>query len=217
MSTTPASSGAASTRVPAPSRRVKTWGRVTVSTSASDGTFQESTSGDGMGNLLRSMQSTKLLTTEDEKTLTIRVQNFLKLEQKYEAFKAKCVLEMGVGASPSISDFAASFGSHVNPRVVEDMYEEGKFCKQAMVRVNLRLVISIAKKHTNRGVPLQVLPSSHLATLRSIYCLLCTIPILIVVMPAFVQLWWHRKKLAGADWMIVKHSFQQPVARVYVV
>lgn len=71
----------------------------------------------------------------------------MKLEKIRESYKEKN------GREPTLSQWAKAAG--IELKAFERRLQVGRYSKQKMVRSNLRLVISVAKKYRNRGVSLE--------------------------------------------------------------
>ncbi|XP_059072724.1 uncharacterized protein LOC131051246 isoform X2 [Cryptomeria japonica] len=89
----------------------------------------------------------KLLTAKEEVELSQGVQDLMKLEKIRESYKEKN------GREPTLSQWAKAAG--IELKAFERRLQVGRYSKQKMVRSNLRLVISVAKKYRNRGVSLE--------------------------------------------------------------
>lgn len=57
------------------------------------------------------------------------------------------------GGKPTIAQWAAAAG--VDQRTLRKRLSYGRFCKDKMIKSNIRLVISIAKNYQNAGLSLQ--------------------------------------------------------------
>ncbi|GJP67319.1 hypothetical protein CLOP_g24150 [Closterium sp. NIES-67] len=91
----------------------------------------------------------KLLSVQEEIDLSKGVQALLKLERVREALEEK------LQRAPTRAEWAEAAGlaaAEVQARVAW-----GKECKQRMIASNMRLVISVAKKYTTRGLSLEEL------------------------------------------------------------
>lgn len=89
----------------------------------------------------------KLLTAKEEVELSQGVQDLMKLEKIRESYKEKNERE------PTLSQWAKAAG--IELKAFERRLQVGRYSKQKMVRSNLRLVISVARKYQNRGVSLE--------------------------------------------------------------
>ncbi len=106
----------------------------------------EISSGDTVGLYLREMARVPLLTTEEEVDLAIR-------------------MEAGLEAEQNLQDEPGS------PRAAEWTYlmEDGMAARDHIIRANTRLVVSIAKKYMNRGVPfLDLIQEGNLGLMKAV-------------------------------------------------
>ena len=104
--------------------------------------------------ILQTISRNKLLNANQEKELAEKVQRLLKLLAMEEEIKEE---KGGEGSVVSTKEWAAKAGVSVT-----HLQEELELCKDAkehMMASNQRLVVSIAKKYTNRGMPLADLVS----------------------------------------------------------
>jgi len=139
--------------------RGRAWGRtaavVKAANSASPGSVAAPAAAAVTGNFhVEGMGAVKLLTADEEKMLMGRVQTFLKLDRRFEAFRAAAVA--AGGREPGLAEFAATFGGRVDASQMEELFSEGHHCKQAMVEANFRLVVSIARNYDNKGLEMKV-------------------------------------------------------------
>jgi len=100
---------------------------------------------DTVGLFLKEMARYPLLSAEEEVILSRQVQEgayLQKIEEKLldESGKMPTVQEMSAASGLPVSEISAQL-------------EKSQMAKQKMVRSNLRLVVSIAKRYVNRGVP----------------------------------------------------------------
>ncbi|KAK4782182.1 hypothetical protein SAY86_016284 [Trapa natans] len=97
---------------------------------------------------LRGTTSTsKLLTASEELELSAGIQDLLKLEGLQEDIRERC------GGQPTFAQWAAAAG--VDQKTLRHRLNYGKFCKDRMIKSNIRLVISIAKNYQGAGMNLQ--------------------------------------------------------------
>ncbi|KAG1354977.1 RNA polymerase sigma factor sigB [Cocos nucifera] len=97
---------------------------------------------------LRSKTSTsKLLTAAEELELSKGIQDLLKLERLREDLAERH------GGQPTFAQWAAAAG--VDQRTLRKRLNYGRFCKDKMIKSNIRLVISIAKNYQGAGMNLQ--------------------------------------------------------------
>ncbi|WP_353929753.1 RpoD/SigA family RNA polymerase sigma factor [Okeanomitos corallinicola TIOX110] len=100
---------------------------------------------DAVGAFFKEMARYPLLKAEEEVELARRVK-FLEDVKDLQAS-----LEAELGNTPSKSELAARFD--LTEKQLESRLYQGRVAKRKMIRSNLRLVVSIAKRYLNRGVP----------------------------------------------------------------
>jgi RNA polymerase primary sigma factor len=109
---------------------------------------QTSVMGDSVHTYLKSIGRTSLLTAEQEVDLAKRIEAGLFAEHK---------LETETGLSASLR------------RDLEDVAEDGRRAKAHMLEANLRLVVSVAKKYSDRGLSLlDVVQEGNLGLIRAV-------------------------------------------------
>ncbi|HTW02498.1 MAG TPA: RNA polymerase sigma factor [Streptosporangiaceae bacterium] len=109
---------------------------------------QTSVMGDSVHTYLKSIGRTSLLTAEQEVDLAKRIEAGLYAEHKLET-------ESGLS-----DDFR---------RDLEDVAEDGRRAKAHMLEANLRLVVSVAKKYSDRGLSLlDVVQEGNLGLIRAV-------------------------------------------------
>ncbi|OIV97532.1 hypothetical protein TanjilG_12289 [Lupinus angustifolius] len=97
---------------------------------------------------LRATTSTsRLLTPSEEIELSEGIQDLLKLEKLQEDLTERC------GSQPTFAQWAAVAG--VDQKTLRKRLNYGMFCKDKMIKSNIRLVISIAKGYQGAGMNLQ--------------------------------------------------------------
>ena len=101
---------------------------------------------DNIGAFFKEMARYPLLTAEEEITLANDVKSMLKVEKKRQQLTEQN------SEKPSLVELTAAMGLE-SPRQLELLLYRGKVAKRKMIRSNLRLVVSIAKRYLNRGVP----------------------------------------------------------------
>ncbi|MEV5742770.1 sigma-70 family RNA polymerase sigma factor [Microbispora rosea] len=108
--------------------------------------------GDSVHTYLKSIGRRTLLTAAQEVELAKRIEAGL-----YAEYKLETVLESG---------------EHLPPHVREDLewvIEDGRRAKDHMLEANLRLVVSVAKKYTDRGMALlDVVQEGNLGLIRAV-------------------------------------------------
>ena len=101
---------------------------------------------DNIGAFFKEMARYPLLTAEEEITLA----NDVKLLLRVETTRKKLTEEKQ--QKPTKADLSVAMGLE-SERQLELLLYRGKVAKRKMIRSNLRLVVSIAKRYLNRGVP----------------------------------------------------------------
>jgi RNA polymerase primary sigma factor/RNA polymerase nonessential primary-like sigma factor len=107
---------------------------------------------DLLGQYLDRIAATPLLTAEDEVRLARRI-------------------ETGVRAREELERADAGETALAPPRrgELEEAVRDGQAAKDHMVRANLRLVVSVAKRHAHRGLPLlDVIQEGNLGLIRAV-------------------------------------------------
>ena len=101
---------------------------------------------DNIGAFFKEMARYPLLTAEEEITLANDVKQMLVVEAtRKKLFKLN-------QQQPSNDELLAELNLE-SPKQLELLLYHGKVAKRKMIRSNLRLVVSIAKRYLNRGVP----------------------------------------------------------------
>lgn len=100
---------------------------------------------DTVGLFLKEMARYPLLNAEEEVILSRQVQEGVDLQKISEKIIAN------TGKSPTLSELACASGLRESEIGIK--LKQSQIAKQKMVRSNLRLVVSIAKRYVNRGVP----------------------------------------------------------------
>ncbi|MDJ0651305.1 MAG: RNA polymerase sigma factor, RpoD/SigA family [Xenococcaceae cyanobacterium MO_188.B19] len=101
---------------------------------------------DNIGAFFKEMARYPLLKSDEEVTLA----NEVRLMVEAEEIRQK--LAESLERQPNKQEWAAAMGLE-NARQLEQFLYKGKVAKRKMIRSNLRLVVSIAKRYLNRGVP----------------------------------------------------------------
>src|SRR5271166_5776470 len=109
--------------------------------------------GDSVHTYLKSIGRTSLLTAEQEVDLAKRIEAGLFAEHKLETLG----LDSGVGLDENFR------------RDLEMVAEDGRRAKAHMLEANLRLVVSVAKKYSDRGLSLlDVVQEGNLGLIRAV-------------------------------------------------
>lgn len=107
--------------------------------------YQKTTSDDTVGAFFKEMARYPLLKPEEEVELANCVQFLVEVEHLQQH------LQEELGRKPSKAEIAQSID--LTERQLENRLYRGRVAKRKMIRSNLRLVVSIAKRYLNRGVP----------------------------------------------------------------
>jgi RNA polymerase sigma factor (RpoD-like family) len=100
---------------------------------------------DAVGAFFKEMARYPLLKAEEEVELARRVR-FVE-----EVREIQAALELKLGQEPSKIEVASEL--EMTEKQLESRLYQGRVAKRKMIRSNLRLVVSIAKRYLNRGVP----------------------------------------------------------------
>jgi RNA polymerase sigma factor (RpoD-like family) len=101
---------------------------------------------DSVGAFFKEMARYPLLTAEEERELAYAVKFLVDCEEKQQQLHRK------LERTPSKAELAAAMDLE-NERQLDNRLYRGRIAKSKMIRSNLRLVVSIAKRYLNRGVP----------------------------------------------------------------
>lgn len=103
-------------------------------------------SDDSIGAFFKEMARYPLLTADEEIELAYSVKFLTDCEEKQQKLHRK------LERTPSKLELARTMGLE-NERQLDNRLYRGRIAKRKMIRSNLRLVVSIAKRYLNRGVP----------------------------------------------------------------
>jgi RNA polymerase sigma factor (RpoD-like family) len=106
--------------------------------------YRKTVSDDTVGAFFKEMARYPLLKPDEEVELAHRVQYLVKIEALQEK------LQKELDRAPTKAELAAADG--LSERQMEHQLYRGRVAKRKMIRSNLRLVVSIAKRYLNRGV-----------------------------------------------------------------
>jgi RNA polymerase sigma factor (RpoD-like family) len=107
--------------------------------------YNKTVSDDAVGAFFKEMARYPLLKPEEEMELAQRIRYLVEIEELQTELKQK------LGRFPAKSELAAAIG--LSERQLESRLHRSRVAKRTMIRSNLRLVVSIAKRYLNRGVP----------------------------------------------------------------
>lgn len=106
--------------------------------------YSKTRSDDAVGAFFKEMARYPLLKPEEEVELARRVRFLVEIEE------LQTRLQEELKCSPSCKELTVTLG--LSERQLENRLYQGRVAKRKMIRSNLRLVVSIAKRYLNRGV-----------------------------------------------------------------
>jgi len=107
--------------------------------------YQKMASDDTVGAFFKEMARYPLLKPDEEVKLAHRIREWMKLEALEQRLQAE------LGQKPTRSELATA-AELTEPQLAHCL-SQGHMAKRKMIRSNLRLVVSIAKRYLNRGIP----------------------------------------------------------------
>jgi len=107
--------------------------------------YSKTTADDSVGAFFKEMARYPLLKPNEEVELARQVQSLVELEELRNRLQGE------LGHQPTPSELAKAM--NLTERQLERHLYRGRVAKHKMIRSNLRLVVSIAKRYLNRGVP----------------------------------------------------------------
>jgi RNA polymerase primary sigma factor len=108
--------------------------------------YRKAVSDDTIGTFFKEMSRYPLLGPEEEVELANNIQFLVKTEENRQK------LQEELQRFPTKEELAEAMGFDVQRQFESRLYR-GRTAKRKMIRSNLRLVVSIAKRYLNRGVP----------------------------------------------------------------
>src|SRR6476646_1473437 len=107
--------------------------------------YNKTVSDDAVGAFFKEMARYPLLKPNEEIELARRVQYLVEIDELHERLRTE------LDRQPTKTDLAAAL--ELTERQLEHRLYQSRVAKRKMIRSNLRLVVSIAKRYLNRGVP----------------------------------------------------------------
>jgi len=107
--------------------------------------YHKTESDDAVGAFFKEMARYPLLKPDEEVELARRVRILVEVEE------LQASLQKDLERQPSRTELAAAL--ELGEKQLESRLYQGRVAKRKMIRSNLRLVVSIAKRYLNRGVP----------------------------------------------------------------
>jgi RNA polymerase sigma factor (RpoD-like family) len=116
-----------------------------LSERSSSSGYVKTASDDSIGAFFKEMARYPLLTPDEETTLASDVRDWVVLET------LQCQLRETWGRVPTPAELSQA--ADLSEQQLQYYRDRGRSAQQRMIRSNLRLVVSIAKRYLNRGVP----------------------------------------------------------------
>lgn len=107
--------------------------------------YSKTIADDAVGAFFKEMARYPLLKPDEEVELARRIRFLVEVEELQEQ------LSQELGHAPNRAEVASALG--LTERQLEHRLYRSRVAKRKMIRSNLRLVVSIAKRYLNRGVP----------------------------------------------------------------
>ena len=107
--------------------------------------YSKTVSDDAVGAFFKEMSRYPLLNREEEIHLARQVQDWVVIREK------QAELAESLGREPELVEVAEALG--LTQKALQRQVHRGRTAQKKMIRSNLRLVVSIAKRYLNRGVP----------------------------------------------------------------
>ncbi|MDC0831941.1 Cyanobacteria-specific RpoD-like sigma factor type-1 [Geitlerinema sp. FC II] len=107
--------------------------------------YSKNVSDDAVGAFFKEMARYPLLSRDEEIALARQVRELVGVRERRRELSER------LGRKPSLAELADAM--ETTPEQLEKRIQRGRIAQRKMVRSNLRLVVSIAKRYLNRGVP----------------------------------------------------------------